>query len=259
MTVTGAVIAACMEAGVALITTDSRHTPSGLTLPFHRHHRQAGVAARQFEASGPLRKRLWQTLVRAKIENQAALLAERGHPNAAALRAMIALVASGDPGNVEARAARDYWKSLFEGFIRDDASDLRNKALNYGYAVVRACVARAIVACGLLPSIGVHHASQVNSFNLADDLFEPFRPLVDRSVAGLAEGREPNSELTKDDRRALAALPLGELGLSGEAMTLLAAAERSAESLARAFETGDAKALRLPSMVAVSGVVAGAT
>ena len=217
-------------------------------MPFHRHHRQAGIAARQLEASGPLRKRLWQTLVRAKIENQAALLAERGHPNAAALRAMINLVASGDPGNVEARAARDYWRSLFDGFIRDDASDLRNKALNYGYAVVRACIARAIVACGLLPSIGVHHASQVNSFNLADDLFEPFRPLVDRAVARLAEGREPHSELTKDDRRLLAGLPLAETELSAEKMTILAAADRSAESLARAFETGAPKVLRLPAL-----------
>lgn len=254
VTLTGAVIAACMDAGVAVITTDSRHTPSGLTLPFHRHHRQAGVAQRQLEVSIPRRKRIWQALVRAKIENQATLLTERGHPDAAALRAMIALVASGDSGNVEARAARDYWRSLFDGFIRDDASDLRNKALNYGYAVVRACVARAIVACGLLPSIGVHHASQVNSFNLADDLFEPFRPLVDRAVVGLAEGREPVSELTKDDRRALAALPLGDLDLSGEVMTLLAATERAAESLVRAFESGDAKALRLPSLARMDAV-----
>lgn len=164
---------------------------------------------------------------------------------------MISLVASGDPGNIEARAARDYWRSLFDGFIRDDPSDLRNKALNYGYAVVRACIARAIVACGLLPSLGVHHASQVNSFNLADDLFEPFRPLVDRAVVGIAEGRETCSDLTKDDRRALASLPLGELDLSGQVMTLLAAAERSAESLAHAFETGDVKALHLPSLAQV--------
>lgn len=248
VTLTGAVIAACMDAGVIVITTDSRHTPSGVTLPFHRHHRQAGVAVRQLEASGPRRKRIWQALVRAKIENQAALLAERGHTNAAALSAMAALVASGDPGNVEARAARDYWQSLFNSFIRDDPSDLRNKALNYGYAVIRACIARAIVACGLIPSIGVHHVSQVNSFNLADDLFEPFRPLVDRAVADLTAGRDSQTDLTKEDRRLLAGLPFSEIELSGEVMTILAATERSAKSLARAFESGDAKPLLLPAL-----------
>jgi len=238
-----------MEAGIALITTDGRHTPSGLTLPFHRHHRQASIASCQIKASTPMRKRMWQAIVRAKIENQAGLLAQRGHPNANALLAMTALVGSGDPGNVEARAARDYWKSLFDGFVREDPSDLRNKALNYGYAVIRACVARAIVACGLIPSIGVHHASQVNGFNLADDLFEPFRPLVDRSAAALAAGREPRTELTKEDRQLLAGLPQGEIELAGEVMTVLAATERSAESLARAFKSGDTKALLLPRLL----------
>lgn len=246
VTLTGAVVAACMDAGVALVTTDQRHVPSGLTLPFHRHHRQAGVAARQLAATAPLRKRLWQSLVCSKIENQAAHLARLGHPNAAALAAMTGLVSSGDGGNVEARAARDYWRALFTDFIRDDPSDLRNKALNYGYAVVRACIARAIVAYGLLPSIGVHHASRTNGFNLADDLFEPFRPLVDARVVTLAAGRDRTEELTRDDRRALAAMPIGMAKLGPETMTILAATEKAAESLARAFEAGDTKALVVP-------------
>lgn len=246
VTLTGAAVSACMEAGVALIITDGRHTPSGLALPFHRHHRQSGIAARQIEASAPLRKRLWQALVRAKIDNQAAHLAHLGHPNASALSAMAALVASGDPDNIEARAARDYWRTLFSDFVRDDPGDLRNKALNYGYAVIRACVARAIVAYGLLPSIGVHHASQTNAFNLADDLFEPFRPFVDTAVATLAAGRRRTDELTRDDRRTLAALPMGDTIIGSESMTLLAAAEKSAESLARAFDMGDVKALLAP-------------
>lgn len=254
VTLTGAAISACMEAGVVLITTDARHTPSGLSLPFHRHHRQSGIAASQIEASAPLRKRLWQALVRAKIDNQAEHLARRGSPAASALSAMAALVSSGDPDNVEARAARDYWRALFSDFVRDDPSDLRNKALNYGYAVMRACVARAIVAYGLLPSIGVHHASQTNSFNLADDLFEPFRPSVDTAVAALAIGRQRTDELTRDDRRTLAALPMGDTVIGTETMTLLAATEKSAESLARAFETGDAKTLVVPRYSAVPTV-----
>jgi CRISPR-associated protein Cas1 len=246
VTLTGAAISACMESGVVLITTDARHTPSGLTLPFHRHHRQSGIAARQIEASAPLRKRLWQALVRAKIDNQAEHLSRRGSPAASALSAMAALVASGDPDNIEARAARDYWRALFSDFVRDDAGDLRNKALNYGYAVTRACVARAVVAYGLLPSIGVHHASQSNSFNLADDLFEPFRPSVDAAVAALSSGRPRTDELTREDRRTLAALPMGDAVIGTETMTLLAATEKTAESLARAFEAGDARSLVVP-------------
>lgn len=130
VSLTAALIATCMEAGVALVTTDSRHTPSGLTLPFHRHHRQAGVAACQVGAGAPLKKRMWQAIVRSKIENQAAHLVSRGHPDGHALKAMAATVASGDTGNVEARAARYYWQRMFRSFVRDDPADLRNKALN---------------------------------------------------------------------------------------------------------------------------------
>ena len=164
-----ALISACMDAGMVLITTDRTHTPSGLILPFHRHHRQAEIAALQMAISAPLKKRLWQTIVQAKIANQAAVLTECGQ-NATALLAMTRLVGSGDPDNTEARAARAYWPRLFVNFVREDANDKRNALLDYGYAVVRSAVARALVAAGLLPAFGVNHASMTNAFNLADDL-----------------------------------------------------------------------------------------
>ena len=131
-TVTSALLSACMEAGIAVIATDRRHHPSGMALPFHRHHRQAAVAALQLEASLPLKKRLWQAIVRAKIENQAAVLNGCGRSGGGPLLAMAKLVGSGDPDNTEARAARDYWGWLFDNFARANAADHRNGLLDYG-------------------------------------------------------------------------------------------------------------------------------
>lgn len=249
-TVTTALLSACMAAGVALVATDARHTPSGVILPFHGHFRQSAVAALQAGLSAPLRKRLWQAVVRAKIANQAAALMACG-ADGRAVAAMAGLVGSGDAGNVEARAARDYWRLLFPRFRREDGADRRNMLLNYGYAVVRAAVARGLVASGLLPAFGLQHASVSNAFNLADDMVEPFRPFVDRAVWVMSErGTARNGEPTLAERRSLAALPLEAVRLGQEAMTLLAATEAVAASLVRAMEAKRVAALRLPGFVA---------
>ena len=141
-TLTSTLLSACMENGIALIATDTTHTPSGVVLPFHRHFRQGGIARTQADMGAPLKKRLWQAMVKAKIANQAAALDIVRRDGAPGLRAMARLVGSGDADNVEARAAREYWGCLFDGFRREDASDTRNMMLNYGYAVMRSCVAR---------------------------------------------------------------------------------------------------------------------
>lgn len=249
-TLTGTVLSACMTAGVALIVTDDKHTPAGIALPFHRHHRQADVAQRQVAMSTPLRKRMWQAIVRRKIENQAAALDSVGQEGAPTLREMLRHVGSGDPANVEARAARHYWSALWPDFRRDDDADHRNKLLNYGYAVVRSGVARAVVAAGLLPAFGLKHASATNAFNLADDLFEPFRPFVDvlawRTTGG---GRPCRKDLSIDDRRTMAGALLKETSLRNQAVTLLIATEQSAESLVRAMESGAPDLLELPTLV----------
>ena len=241
-------ITACMDAGMAIVTTDRTHTPSGMLLPFHRHHRQAEVAVLQTNISAPLKKRIWQTVVQTKIANQAAALTQCGQ-NASALLAMARLVGSGDPGNTEARAARAYWPRLFADFIREDGTDKRNALLNYGYAVIRSCVARALVAVGLIPAFGVNHASMSNAFNLADDLVEPFRPYVDRLVWRITDqGRNRSGETTVEERRVLASVPTEETQLGGETVTLLVATERTAESLVRAMEANSAALLLLPRM-----------
>jgi len=248
-TLTTALLSACMEAGIAVMVTDAAHRPSGLMLPFHRHYRQAGVAQVQAGISEPLRKRLWQAVVRAKIGNQGAVLDALARPGGAALRASARQVASGDPRNVEARAARDYWAALWRDFRREDEGDRRNALLNYGYAVIRAGVARALVAAGFLPAFGIGHASVANAFNLADDMVEPVRPFVDRlawQVAG--EGAAGRAPITLEDRRAMAGILMAEARMGTQTQSLLVATEAMAESLLRAMEGRTPAALALPAL-----------
>jgi CRISPR-associated protein Cas1 len=203
--VTSALLAACMNAGVAVVITDARHTPSRLALPFHRHHRQGAIARLQAEAKVSLKNRLWQALVRGKIMNQSAVLVATGKDDAATLKEIARHVEPGDPQNVEARAARFYWPHLFADFVRDDPTDYRNKMPNYGYAVVRAGVARALVAAGLVPALGVSHQGAANAFNLADDAFEPFRPFVDLVVwKASVNGSRKDGDLSVEERRTMA-------------------------------------------------------
>lgn len=246
VTLTATLVSACMEHGVAIIFTNERHTPNGLALPFHTHHRQAAIAAMQIALTQPLKKRLWQAVVVAKIENQAKCL-ELCNKSSSSVSAMAQLVSSGDPGNVEARAAREYWGLLFDHFVRSDESDLRNKMLNYGYAILRAALARALVAGGLLPCFGLFHESATNSFNLVDDLIEPFRPLIDRKVFELSEGgTTAQVDLTLENRRALAGILNDDMRLNRETVSVLIATERSSEALVRAMESSTPALLELP-------------
>jgi CRISPR-associated protein Cas1 len=249
VTLSTALMSACMDAGVVLITTDRTHTPSGMLLPFHRHHRQGEIAELQTNLSAPLKKRLWQAVIKAKIDNQANNLVACGC-DAAALRAMVHLVGSGDPDNTEARAARTYWPRLFADFVREDGTDKRNALLNYGYAIVRSAIARALVAVGLIPSLGLNHASMTNAFNLADDMVEPFRPYVDRQVWQLTEkGTVAHGETSVEERRQLASILTETTMFGAERVTLLTATEQSAESLVRAMQSGSAAVLQLPRLV----------
>lgn len=247
-TMTSSLMTACMDAGIALVFTDARHTPSGLALPFHRHHRQGGIARLQAEAKDSVKRRLWQTIIRAKISNQAAALSALGHADAATLKEIARHVEPDDPDNVEARAARFYWGRLFKDFTREDVSDRRNKLLNYGYAVVRAGVARALVASGFLPAFGLKHDGAANAFNLADDIVEPFRPFVDLLAHKTFGNSEKTSELTLEDRRVMAGTLLisGRVG-EGE-VSLLVAAEMAAASLVRALEHQKSSLLELPEL-----------
>jgi CRISPR-associated protein Cas1 len=179
ITLTAALLAELASFGVVMFSCDRTHQPSGVFFPFHEHSRYSEIAHMQISITEPLKKRLWSEVVRQKIINQAAVLSLSDKSNADILTSIAGRVQSGDSDNREGYAASIYWKSLFDNFKRSDDKDLRNAALNYGYAVMRGCVARNIVAAGLIPCFGIHHSSGLNQFNLVDDLMEAFRPFVD--------------------------------------------------------------------------------
>lgn len=235
---------ALAERGAPLVLCGPNHQPVGVFLPLDGHHGQNARMRAQWDAGKPLAKQLWSRVVTSKIRWQAAALEATGRERAA-LDMLLRRVRSGDPDNIEAQAARRYWPLLMGAeFRRDrDASDI-NGLLNYGYTVMRSLVARSVVAAGLHPSIGIHHANRGNAFALADDLVEPFRPLVDLLVLKLSENGF--TEVDPATKRAVAGLIALDLPGPDGVTTVAVAAQRLAQSLARAFETGDASALVLP-------------
>ncbi len=246
VSISGALLSALATNGVAMIVPDAKHHPAGVLLSFHQHHAQSAIAHAQIAMTAPLQKRLWQKIVKAKIENQAAVLRKTGDDYAEALSAMASRVSSGDPRNIEAQAARAYWPRLFENFRRHHETR-ENGLLNYGYAVVRAALARACAASGLLPAFGIHHKSRTNPFNLVDDLIEPFRPSVDHLAQNSAEGSE-GEELTVEDRRTMAGILSETVSIGEERLTILAASEAVTASLVRAIEGRDAVLLNTPAL-----------
>lgn len=183
---TGNLVAALAERGAPIVFCNTHHNPVAVTLPLEGFHAQGGRMRAQWDAGKPLAKQLWRRVVMAKIAMQGALLAFHDSPGATAFELIARRVRSGDPDNLEAQAARRYWPALMGAdFRRDRDTPGANALLNYGYAVMRATVARAVVAAGLHPTIGIFHANRGNAFALADDLVEPFRPLVDCLVVAL--------------------------------------------------------------------------
>jgi CRISPR-associated protein Cas1 len=224
------------EKGAAVVLCGANHAPVAWLWPLVGNHVQAARMRAQLEATRPLAKRLWQILIKAKIEQQAAVLAALGK-TAGALETLARDVRSGDPDNIEAQAARRYWPLVFgPDFRRDRAAGGINAMLNYGYTIVRSSVARAVVSAGLHPSIGIHHSNQYNDMCLIDDLLEPFRPLVDLSVARLATGGA--NEVTPEIKRQLAGLISIDMATTAGTTLLGTCLDRLATSLAQAYESG---------------------
>jgi len=246
-TYTQAVFLDLLEAGATVLVTGRDHLPRGMMLPLDAHHVQTERHRAQVEAGAPLKKRTWQALVSSKINQQASVLmcftGSHGGLGPLARR-----VRSGDPDNLEAQAAQRYWPRLFgKEFRRDRDADGVNALLNYGYAIVRAAAARAIVAAGLIPSLGVFHRNRANPFCLADDLLEPYRPLVDwrvRLMVDDAKGEAPNLD-DRSTRASLLSIFNETVMVGGRRNPVLVGIESSATSLARALTGGD-RALALP-------------
>lgn len=243
---TQAVLVELIEAGATVVVCGGKHLPAGMMLPLDAHHALTERHLAQVEASAPARKQIWRALVGAKLMQQGHALDAFGQtPNG--LGEMAKRVRSGDPDNLEAQGAQRYWPLLFgKEFRRDRASEGVNALLNYGYAVVRAAAARAIVASGLIPTLGVFHRNRSNPFCLADDLIEPYRPFVDWQVKSMIIdlGRVPSLD-ERPTRVALLSLFNETVLVGGRKSPLLLAMEATAASLARAL-TGEDRRLALP-------------
>lgn len=260
ITLTSALISACAEENIAIITCDETHTPNGLLTSFLPHSRQAGMVRAQIAWTKPFTKRLWQKVVQQKITNQAATLTLCGVAHAR-LTKLVAEVDSGDSKNCEAQAARLYFNLLFDGVNHDafkrHGDALPNAALNYGYAIVRAAIARELVQFGFIPALGIHHCSELNAFNLADDLIEPFRPFVDAYVRLNGIGHQIDAieqGLQLAERASLVQTLQLACVVGRERHTLLHAIHLIVKSLSSATEQAKAEKLLLPTMPREFGI-----
>jgi len=238
-----------LKNGSAILFSDAKHLPAGLLLPTTMHSELVPRMQAQISASEPTRKRMWKAVVEAKIREQRVHLTERNatHDSLPRLLRLEQSVRSGDPENHEAQAARIYWSACFpqqyaEGDRRlPEGTSLFNALLNYGYAIIRAAVARALVASGLQPALGVFHSRRDNPFCLADDLMEPLRPLVDRVVAKILENESNSSErLERRHRQPLLQLLASEVSIHSFRGPLMVALSRYTSGFQKCLVDKDA-------------------
>ncbi len=248
ITVTEGLLEALLENNCAVVTCDKSHLPVGLLLPLYGNKVQTERYAEQIAASLPLKKQLWQQTVQCKIRNQAAMLKYVSGVEARNMLIWADSVKSGDADNLEGRAAAFYWKTLFADnprFTRGD-DDIVNVMLNYGYAIVRAIVARALVGAGLIPTLGIHHHNRYDAYCLADDIMEPYRPYIDRLVVEIVEEGIPEAFGINVKRRLLE-LPVKEVVIDGIRRPLMLAVSQTVNSLQKCF-SGELRKLVYPAL-----------
>lgn len=240
---TNNLLVALAERCAPFVLCAANHNAVGMVLTIDGNYQQAKRFDAQLAASQPLMKRLWAEIVKSKLQQQAAALEAAGAPFIP-LSALVRKVRSGDPDNFEAQGARRYWGLLFgDDFRRDQQSDGLNAMLNYGYTVLRAATARAVVAAGLHPTIGLHHSNEGNAMRLVDDLMEPFRPVIDLKVWQLHQQGE--IQVTPESKRALVRTLYDDMQTSVGATPLMVCTQKLATSLAQVF-MGERKKLDLP-------------
>ncbi len=248
ITVTQGLLAKLMEHNVAVVNCNEHHHPIGMLLNFEGNSTQTESFIAQAEASKPLKKQLWQQVVKAKVRNQAMVLDAMGQ-DGGRLHKVVQEVRSGDVDNREGVAAVYYWPRLFKGipdFLRGRDGHYPNNVLNYGYAILRATMARALVGSGLHPTLGLFHRNRYNAFCLADDMMEPYRPLVDQVVAGIVADRPPDrTELDQEAKIDLLRIPTLDVVMNGNLRPLMVAVSETSASLTRAF-LGEEGPIALP-------------
>ena len=239
ITITSGVIDALLENNVAFVTCNSNRMPTGLLLPLTGNTLQNERFRSQLDASLPLKKQLWQQTISQKIANQGAVLKKNTKAECGCMQKWSNDVKSGDSMNLEARAATYYWKNIFPSipdFVRGREEDYPNNLLNYGYAILRAVVARSLVGSGLLPTLGIHHQNRYNAYCLADDIMEPYRPFVDQLVIDIMKERPDATVLTKEIKAKLLSIPVLDVIIKGKKSPLMIAAGITTASLAKCFE-----------------------
>ena len=250
ITITSGVMEALLENNCAVITCNQKSMPVGLLLPLCGNTTQNERFRSQLEASLPLRKQLWQQTIKQKILNQEYVLRTNTDKETNCMRVWSNDVRSGDPDNLEARAAAYYWKNVFTNypnFVRDREGTPPNNLLNYGYAILRAIIARALVGSGLLPTLGIHHHNRYNAYCLADDIMEPYRPYVDQLVLDIIQCNLEISDITRDLKMQLLGIPMLDVVINGKRSPLMIAAQQTTASLARCF-AGESKRISYPEM-----------
>jgi CRISP-associated protein Cas1 len=238
------------EANVAVVFCDRKHMPVGIAQAFSGNHIHQAVAEAQLNATEPLKKQLWQQTIKAKIENQAAVIGRYTNRDPLALLRFAKEVKSGDADNREGRAAKVYWNLLFDSqirFSRDAEGDPPNNALNYGYAILRSITARSLVGSGLLPVVGLFHRNQYNPYCLADDIMEPYRVFVDIMVQQAFAAGKDFTELTRETKIQLAQLSTCDVSIDGKQRPLMIAMQQTTASLAKCF-IGKARQIIYPSL-----------
>jgi len=238
ITFTSGVMEALLENNCALITCDSRSMPQGLLLPLEQNTTQSERFTAQINASIPLKKQLWQQTIQMKIENQASVLRTCRDEEVRNMLKWANDVKSGDSDNLEGRAAIYYWRTLFpdiDNFTRGREGVPPNNLLNYGYAILRAIVARSLVSSGLLPTLGIHHHNRYNAYCLADDIMEPYRPFVDRLVVEIMNSGVDFQELSKEIKVKLLNIPVLDVMINGQRSPLMIAVGQTTASLAKCY------------------------
>ncbi|MBQ9296519.1 MAG: type II CRISPR-associated endonuclease Cas1 [Paludibacteraceae bacterium] len=246
ITITHALIDALLANNCAIVTSNDKHLPVGLMLPLDGHNLQSERFREQIEASEPLKKQMWQQTVIAKILGQAHVLGAQ-HIEHGNMMAWAKIVRSGDTDNMEARAAAYYWRTVFKNdeFIRDPQGMPPNNLLNYGYSIVRAMMARALVGAGLLPTLGIHHHSRYDAYCLADDIMEPYRPFVDMKVLEIWSKGGVTSDISSDQKRELLGITTMDVNISGHRSPMMLAIQVTAQSVQKCF-SGTARKIIYP-------------
>jgi CRISP-associated protein Cas1 len=253
-------ISKLLENNVALITCNQQHHPTGLLLNLDGNTLQSQRFKHQLEVSQPLKKQLWQQTIQCKLYNQAQVLRKRHHEgDCNYLHALCKQVKSGDTDNLEAQGASYYWKHLFldndmqqgnnnkRTFVRDREGLSPNNIFNYGYSILRACVARSLVGSGLLPTFGIHHRNQYNAYCLADDIMEPYRPYVDLWVCTWIENNAVEEQLSKIDKQHLLQIPALDVDFEHKKLPLMNALQYTTASLVKCYQ-GTEKKISYPEM-----------